>query len=876
MANDHNQFSSSLTNVKTSKPNSYVISDSIQKLKTNHNHHHHHHHQQHQQPQFNQTETSTLAQLNNNNKTLSSREQEITGNISNQAEKCLNTSSSPPPPPVVYGELSILGYNGYIPNIERNGRRNKSKFLLCKRTKPNGIKKSRHYIVKTQPQTTKAIQDKDLHSISYTFSRAQTIIVEYRQDENTDMFQIGRSSEEPIDFVVMDTVAAMESTNHGASGHNKSSSSSSSHHHNSHPNPNNVPTPAYHELRRIREAEQRYQERRLLALNRIGLMHPNLGEVANVMSDGNGRFRDQAKDGEANPNLTGESSSMNRNNNNMHYQQQQAQQQSILLNYPQPNLSNLPASMMDYLRYHQESPMIFQQQAHLSMPHHGQSSSMQHQNHLTPLANIQPVLHPTTIQQMLNIGMNLNNNHSNSTNNNLINTDHNQQPSSSNRHNLNSSKNATSSSNNKNNSHTTQSTISRFACRILVDRNPPYTARIYAAGFDSSKNIFLGEKATKWEQDNTIDGLTTNGVLLMHPKKSAFHINSDEKTTSVEISSSNTSHKQNHANLNEISTKQSSGDNNRDNIELDEQNCSIGKPERNSVSNKTTRKRQGIASNSEQNESYKSVGDEEVVMNELSNDSNDICMKTDEIKPENRKQEIGGVWREVSVDGGIYAIRESRSAAQKGVRIEDESNVLQDGTLIDLCGATLLWRSVEGFKSSPTKKSLEEKIDMLNATRPQCPVGLNTLVIPRKPLIPAIHQPQSKSHHKDSSHKDRSSHKSSHQPYVYLKCGHVQGYHDWGVSDNSNQRTCPICRSVGIAAKLSMGLEPSFYVDSGPLTHVFNPCGHMASEKTVKYWSSIKIPHGTHFFHSICPFCATHSATNEPPSTKLIFQDDLD
>ena len=37
-----------------------------------------------------------------------------------------------------------------------------------------------------------------------------------------------------------------------------------------------------------------------------------------------------------------------------------------------------------------------------------------------------------------------------------------------------------------------QSTISRFACRILVERNPPYTARIFAAGFDSEKNIFLG------------------------------------------------------------------------------------------------------------------------------------------------------------------------------------------------------------------------------------------------------------------------------------------------------------------------------------------------------------------------------------------------
>lgn len=37
-----------------------------------------------------------------------------------------------------------------------------------------------------------------------------------------------------------------------------------------------------------------------------------------------------------------------------------------------------------------------------------------------------------------------------------------------------------------------QSTISRFACRIICQRKPPCSARIYAAGFDSSKNIFLG------------------------------------------------------------------------------------------------------------------------------------------------------------------------------------------------------------------------------------------------------------------------------------------------------------------------------------------------------------------------------------------------
>ena len=90
-----------------------------------------------------------------------------------------------------------------------------------------------------------------------------------------------------------------------------------------------------------------------------------------------------------------------------------------------------------------------------------------------------------------------------------------------------------------------QSTISRFACRILADRSNPKICKIFAAGFDSSRNIFLGvsrgfphafltcvnlhsfcpfllrlffqEKATKWQEGREIDGLTTNGVLIMHP-----------------------------------------------------------------------------------------------------------------------------------------------------------------------------------------------------------------------------------------------------------------------------------------------------------------------------------------------------------------------
>lgn len=147
-----------------------------------------------------------------------------------------------------------------------------------------------------------------------------------------------------------------------------------------------------------------------------------------------------------------------------------------------------------------------------------------------------------------------------------------------------------------------------------------------------------------------------------------------------------------------------------------------------------------------------------------------------------------------------------------------------DGTLIDLCGATLLWRSAEGkikklFKSktnkifypglsrSPTPRQLERALDELNAGRPQCPVGLHTLIVPRKNsqnIAPEA------------------------QPMVYLKCGHVQvslhkkslkrqnqnptffqGKHDWGFSeDNKNTRTCPICLGATTVAQLCMGAEP--------------------------------------------------------------------
>eukprot|EP00064_Thunnus_orientalis_P009905 superscaffoldBa00001285_g9931 len=337
--------------------------------------------------------------------------------------------------PVKYGELIVLGYNGSLPNGDR-GRR-KSRFALCKRPKANG-----------------AISNKDQHSISYTLSRAQTVVVEYTHDSNTDMFQIGRSTESPIDFVVTDTVAGSQSN---------------------------------------------------------------------------------------------------------------ADTQSV------------------------------------------------------------------------------------------------------------------------------QSTISRFACRIMCQRTPPYTARIYAAGFDSSKNIFLGEKAAKWKtSDGQMDGLTTNGVLVMHPR------------------------------------------------------------------------------------------------NGFTQDS----------KP--------GVWREIS---HLEALRQE-----------------------------------------------------INAARPQCPVGFNTLAFP------------------SMRRKDTPDEK---QPWVYLQCGHVHGYHNWGNHREEREgregrhRECPMCRAKGPYVPLWLGCEAGFYVDAAPPTHAFNPCGHVCSDKTAAFWSQIPLPHGTHTFHAACPFCA-QQLTGEQGFVRLIFQGPLD
>ncbi|KAJ3584934.1 hypothetical protein NHX12_013657 [Muraenolepis orangiensis] len=291
-----------------------------------------------------------------------------------------------------------------------------------------------------------------------------------------------------------------------------------------------------------------------------------------------------------------------------------------------------------------------------------------------------------------------------------------------------------------------QSTISRYACRIMCERSAPYTARIYA------------ERAAKWRtSDGLMDGLTTNGVLVMHP----------------------------------------AGD-------------FVSEP-------------------------------------------------------------APGVWREISVCGNVFALRETRSAQQRGKL---------DGSLVDLCGATLLWRTSGGLRRTPTLKQLESLRQELNAARPQCPVGFNTLAFPSLAQRQVVDKKQ---------------------PWVYVNCGHVHGYHNWGyrkekspggvgggsgggggggvgvstATGGGGERECPMCRRVGPYVPLWLGCEGGLYLDAGPPTHAFCPCGHVCSERTASGWSQIPLPHGTHAFHAACPFCGTW-LTGEQGHIKLIFQGPVD
>ena len=289
-------------------------------------------------------------------------------------------------------------------------------------------------------------------------------------------------------------------------------------------------------------------------------------------------------------------------------------------------------------------------------------------------------------------------------------------------------------------------TISRFACRVIAYRDPKSTSvEIFAAGFDSSRKIFLGNNATiwkKWSLDDTcVHGLTTNGVLIMKPV-GVFCDNFD--------------------------------------IEASKRHPFLYTPKRKSPL-------------------------------------------------------MAGTWREVSVDGNIFGRREPRSAIVEGIPVPNEDNVLTDGTLIDLCGATLLWRSSDGLNRSPSLNNLKASLNQLNELK-MWPDDIFDMVLPNR---------------------KKPGWEEKHEALLACSiCGHVQKktiYGDMNVTYNNE--FCPFCRRISQFLQLCLGIEIGFYIDFGPPLYSFVPCGHMVNEETAKYWASVPIPCIKSGFYSACPFC---------------------
>ncbi|XP_071036603.1 uncharacterized protein [Parasteatoda tepidariorum] len=248
--------------------------------------------------------------------------------------------------------------------------------------------------------------------------------------------------------------------------------------------------------------------------------------------------------------------------------------------------------------------------------------------------------------------------------------------------------------------------VSRFACRLVVQRNGSHEARVHAAAFDSSGDIFLGKDAFTVSREGKVDGFTTNGVYIMHP-------DSDQP-----------------------------------------------------------------------------------------------------------------IWREVSVCGNIYPLRSKQIASSKRPRILSENNILSDGTLIDLCGVTLLWRTPSGLRNTPTGQCLQKLQSLLQTMTPDCHL----------PSLEMIYSTPMK------------------YPFVFLCCGHVMRL-SAQFDDSLKGWSCPICRSIGPIARLEIGIESGFYFDQAFPSHCFRPCGHVTNLKTVQFWSRVKVPEHRNIEAGFCPFC---------------------
>jgi pellino protein len=107
--------------------------------------------------------------------------------------------------------------------------------------------------------------------------------------------------------------------------------------------------------------------------------------------------------------------------------------------------------------------------------------------------------------------------------------------------------------------------------------------------------------------------------------------------------------------------------------------------------------------------------------------------------------------------------------------------------------------------------------------------------------------------------------------FIFPACGHVHGFHAALINRYADTlfkqvkfvlaycvRSCPLCRMNGPFVPLSYSSDSAICMEEP--THVFNPCGCVASMTVAEHWASVQFPPGLTTEQgdgqARCPFCA--------------------
>ncbi|XP_065185121.1 E3 ubiquitin-protein ligase pellino homolog 2-like [Sycon ciliatum] len=236
-------------------------------------------------------------------------------------------------------------------------------------------------------------------------------------------------------------------------------------------------------------------------------------------------------------------------------------------------------------------------------------------------------------------------------------------------------------------------------------------------------------------------------------------------------------------------------------------------------------------------------------------------------------------WSEVSVLGKTYGMRTYKSdTADKveitcGKRCRETDNVLRDGTLIDIFGAMLIYRTRAGMSRHPSNKVLAAMCCAVRLCRPICPIGLHSIKIDTTEVTEAdVRYAELQLGWKSDSSSSALDQISLKTAAAFTKCGHVVGAGRWtgNLAFSIWDTVCPLCKQKSRQYPIRFCGDPGIYVNSDMPLCMFVPCGHSVSYSTAKLWSSIS--HPQRFDNS--PFCPTclKPLDNQQPFVRLHFQ----